>query len=473
MLKGFLYTAISKYSNVILGLIISAVLARLLTPEEFGTLALVTVFISFFNLLGDMGIGPAIVQRKELTDRDLSSIFGFTVIMGFLLSIIFFLSAPYISDFYKEPALIPLVKLLSLVIFFNVIRIVPSALNRKKLRFKEMAIVSVSIRVVTGTIAIIMAFKGFSYYSLVTQSILNGIFGFGIFFYLYPVKFTLFIKSGPLKKIASFSGFQFAFNFINYFSRNLDTILIGKFLGNAPLGYYNKSYSLMMLPVSNLTHVISPVLHPVLAKHQDDKEYIFKTYLRLLKLLALIGFPISVFLYYASPELIFIMFGEQWGKSIPVFQILAFTVGLQICLSSTGGIFQAINRTDLLFISGLLSAVLMVSAICYGVLIGESLESIGYGLLIAFFINFFQGFYMLFVLGLKQNFKLFLKILFLPLSGAIILGIILYAYSFFQIESRVINLIIKAIIFGVVMLLLIIGSKSTKEMVLLILKRKK
>jgi len=261
MLKGFLYTAISKYSKVFIGIIIGAILARLLTPEEFGTVALVTVFIGFFGLLGDMGIGPAIVQKKELTDKDLSSIFGLTIIMAFFLSLVFFLSAGLIAEFYDNPVLIPLVRLLSLVIFFNVIQIVPSAINRKKLRFKEMALVTLSIRIFTGAIAIYLAYNDFSYYSLVIQNIISGFLVFLVFFILYPVKFTFFLKWEPIKKIASFSSYQFAFNFINYFSRNLDNLLIGKFLGSAPLGYYNKSYSLMMLPVSNLTHVITPVLH--------------------------------------------------------------------------------------------------------------------------------------------------------------------------------------------------------------------
>lgn len=444
MLKGILYTALSRYSGIIITIGITAILSRLLTPAEFGIVALVTVFIGFFNLLGNMGIGPAIVQIRDLSSNDLASIFTFSAIMAFLLATLFFLSGGLISAFYEEPELVPIVRLLSLSILFNILSIVPGALNRKELRFKEMGIVKVGVQAVAGGIGIWLAFNGYSYYAIIYQSIISGFLIFLIFYILYPVSLVFKIQKAPLKKIASFSSYQFAFNFINYFSRNLDSILIGKYLGNAPLGYYNKSYSLMLLPVDNLTHVITPVLHPVLAKQQDNKEYIFKTYSSVLKLLAGLGFPLSVFLYFAAPELILIMFGDQWHESIPVFKVLALTVGLQMCLSSTGAIFQITNRTDLLFLSGLLSSVLMIGGIAFGIFVGGDILTVAYGLLIAFLLNFFQGFYLLTAQALKQPVLTFLHNLIIPLGSALILFLLFFLIGDEIFESLIINLLFKS-----------------------------
>ncbi len=472
MLKGFFYSAISKYSSVLVTILISAVLSRLLTPEDFGIIALVSVFITFFNLLGNIGIGPAIIQNNDLSKDDLRSIFSFSALVGVTLSFLFYLSADLISGFYSDPQLIPVVRLLSLSIFFNIVVIVPSALNRKNLHFKKMGIINVSVQIGTGILAIVMAYFGFGYYTLIYQSIVSSLIIFFIFYYFYPIVLTTKIKKSPLKKIASFSSYQFAFNFINYFSRNLDNILIGKYMGNAPLGFYNKSYTLMLLPIRNLTHVITPVLHPVLAQHQDDKKFIFNQYLLIVKILAFLGFPLSVFLYYSSSELILIMFGNQWIESIPVFKILSISVGIQICLSSSGSIFQAVNRTDLLFVSGLISSVFMVAGIIYGVFYGGTLEDVGYGLLIAFLINFFQGFYILIRYALNESFLEFLRILIAPLFLSVILIMVMELYLRVSFQNYILNIIVKTLILLLSLLIITFMSKDIRNIIKKLLRKK-
>ena len=463
MWKGIFYNAISKYSGVLINLGITAILSRVLTPAEFGIVALVFVFIGFFNLLGNLGIGPAIVQTMDLTKDDIGSIFIFSGLMAFVFALLFFLSAGFISDFYDEPNLIPIVRLLSLSVFFNILSIVPKALNKKELRFKQMGIVNISVQAFTGVVAIFMAIRGFSYYSLVFQNIIMGCLSFSIFFYLYPVKLVPKLSKAPLKRIASYSTYQFGYNFINYFSRNLDSILIGKYLGNSALGYYNKSYSLMFLPVYNLTHVITPVLHPVLAKHQDDHKYIYNSYLGIIKILAGIGFPLSVFLYFTASELIFILFGPQWERSVPVFEILSLSVGLQVCMSSASSIFQASNRTNLLFSSGFLTAFLMISGIAYGVFWGENLESIGYGLLAAFTLNFFLLFYMLINKALKESYLDFLKVFLFPIVSAIIAALGFLGLDQLEIKNIFLEFVANTVLLGLVIIAFFISTRENRE----------
>lgn len=444
--SGVLYTALSKYSGIIISLIINAILSRLLSPDEYGVVALVTVFVTFFSLLSDFGIGPAVVQNHSLDDDDTSSIFSFSILFGTLLALLFFISAPLIADFYNNKELIYISRLLSLSILFNSYQIVPRALLQKKLKFKRIGLVTIAVQFVTGILGIVLALLGFSYYALVFQSVLSAMLLFAIFYKHESIRFRIKIQKTSIQKIFKFSSFQFLFNFINYFSRNLDSILIGKYLGSESLGYYNKSYSLMMMPVSNLTHVITPVMMPVLSKYQNDKEVVYNTYMKVIKLLAIIGFPLSVFLFFSAEEIIYILFGPQWDNSVPVFKILALSVGIQMVLSSTGSIFQTINRTDLLFISGLLSAILMVGGIMYGIFIGNSLEAVGIGLLIAFSLNFIQSFFILIKVAIKHPFFGFLKTFLFPIFISICLGFVLWVFQPILPEQQILSFLIQLII---------------------------
>ena len=272
-----------------------------------------------------------------------------------------------------------------------------------------------------------------------------------------PVRPSFGLQLKSVRKIARFSIFQFFFNFVNYFSRNLDNLLIGKYFSPAALGFYDKSYRLMKMPVQNLTFVITPVLHPVLSNYQNDKKVIYNAYYKIVKLLAIIGFPLSIYLFFSTSEIINIVYGPQWEQSIPVFKLLALTVGIQIALSSTGSIFQATNRTDLLFYSGFLGAILMVGGIIYGVFIGKTLVSVGYGLLIAFILNFLQGFYLLTVKSLEHSFIKLLKVFLFPLILSINVGITLWLLSLFYINNIFLSFAIKSgaalIVFGIILII--------------------
>ncbi|QIA06718.1 lipopolysaccharide biosynthesis protein [Draconibacterium halophilum] len=469
---GIIFTGLAKYSGIIINILIGAILARLLTPVEFGIVAIVTVFITFFNLLSDFGIGPAIVQNKSLDSKDIESVFMFSIVLGILFALVFFFSSSLISQFYNEPELKQISKILALSVLFFSIQIVPKALAQKNLKFKELGVVTVGVQLFSGILAIILAFYGFSYYALVFQSVSVGFFTLISFYWLNPVKVKWKIRKASLKKILGFSTYQFMFNFVNYFSRNADNLLIGKFFSPVLLGFYDKSYRLMMMPVANLTNVITPVLLPVLANHQDNKQLVYNTYLKVIKLLALIGFPLSVFLYYSAGEIITIIYGEQWLASIPVFKILALTVGIQMVLSSSGSVLQAVNRADLLFVSGLISSVVMLMGISYGIFIGKSLESVGYGLIVAFSINFFQGFYFLIYRALKLSLFSFFKVFLFPLFLALGMIVSLELLSFAVVQNIYLSLFFKIVVGGFTFVLLFISKKENRRWIIEQLKRR-
>ena len=269
------FIAVSRYSGIFVGILINAILARLLSPDDYGIVALATVFSAFFNLFTSMGIGPAIIQNRELTERDISNIFGFTFWMGLILAVIFFSCSDWIADFYKNKVLISICRWLSLQIFLSSLCIVPEALLSRQKLFKYIAKRNLSFQVFAGIISIVLAFKGFGVYTLLVSPLFTETMNFIVNEYKVKQKIVFFPSITPLRKIFNFSIFQFLFNLINFFGNNFGSMVIGKVMSVAAIGYYNKAGSLINLPVSNINGVITPVLFPYLVDYQSNKEKIF------------------------------------------------------------------------------------------------------------------------------------------------------------------------------------------------------
>ncbi|GGM77360.1 lipopolysaccharide biosynthesis protein [Dyadobacter beijingensis] len=401
--KGAAIIFITKYSGILLGLVVNSVLARLLSPAEFGIVGVVTVFITFFNILSDIGLGAAIIQNQDFNNKDFSDIFKISVLLSVVLAGAFALLSYGIASFYNDKVYIPISQLLAIQVFFSALAIVPKNMLIKAQAFKTIGLIDVGSAFFTGSLAIVLAYQHFSFYSIVWRSIAYSLLVFLLYFANSGLKIQSGISFSGIRGVAKYSSYQFAFNFINYFSRNLDNILIGKYIGNAGLGLYNQAYQLMMYPIANLTHVITPVIHPILAKYQNNKTVIFQEYIKIVKLLAILGLPISAFIYFASPEIIHIFLGEKWLEVVPILRILSLSIWIQMILSSSGSIYQAAGRTDLLFISGLISGSIMILSILVGVMYFKSLEQTAMLLVVSFYINFAVGYYILIKIVLGQH----------------------------------------------------------------------
>ena len=458
IINGVLYTAIAKYSSIIISLIVVGILSRILPPEEFGVVAIATVIINFFSIITDLGFAPAIIQNKALTNEDYNNIYSFSFYIAIGGFIIFLLLSYPISLFYNSKDLLFISWLLSISLFFNTFSIVPNALFYKEQQFKFIAIRTFIVQLICGFLSIIAAMFGCGIYSLVINPILTSIIVYFICIKKYKLKFKIKIQFQSIKMIYRFSLFQFFFNVLNYFTRNLDKLLIGKYLGASQLGYYEKSYRLMMLPLQNITHVISPVLHPVLSEYQDDVQKLQSSYAKIIKLLALIGFPLSVYLYFTANELVLLIFGNNWINSVEPFMILAFTVGIQIIMSTSGSIFQSANKTRLMFVSGVLTSMCTVIGLMISLIIYETIVYVSLSIAITFFINFFITYFLLYKYVFKKSLTSFLKLLIKPIIISFVLIFINIAIEKVIIDSNLISFIVKSIInlFGYIIILLII-----------------
>lgn len=467
--RGFIFTAMGTYSNFLLQIIIQMVLSRLLTPKEYGVVAIMQVFILFFSLMIEAGMGPAIIQNKQLTLRDNEVLFNFSVLGAAVVAILFGLFGLLLADIYGNSIYIALTWIQAISVFFSGLNVVPTALLNKKKQFKAVNFSMVFGNVCAGIVGVSMAFAHAGVYALILSAITSSVVNFLWNRFFTRMRFSFSWDSTPLKIIWTFSKNQFGFNLINYFSRNSDNILIGKFMGAAPLANYNKSYQLLLMPTQLIANIMNPVLQPVLSDYQDDVAYIRNFYFKLIHFMALIGVPLSVFLSLSSEQVIYFMFGTQWTAAVYPFSILSLTVWIQLTISSTGAILQARNHSKLLLINGILSAVILVTSIVIGVAFGAIIYvAICYsiGAVIVFCINFYN----IIVKSLEGS---YLRFWYQFLSPAIVGGIVfilLFFEKFIDPSNIFLSLLIRGLIFlGV--LALYIALTSEKETLKLILKK--
>lgn len=453
--------AIGKYSKIILSLVVNAILARILSAEEYGIVAVITVFSTFFTTFSDMGFGAAIIQKKELTEKDVDNIYSFTVYSSIVLMVIFVVCAFPIAAFYREQVYVSLGWMLSISLLFNALNMVPNGILNRNKKFISIAIRTVVVYVGSAIVTIILAFAGLRYYALAIQAILTAFFTFVWNYVTTKPHFKIKFEMDSIRKVINYSGYQFAFNVVNYFSRNLDNLLTGKFMGNAELGYYNKAYTLMLYPVNNLTGVISPVLHPILSDYQSQIDIIYKKYMKIVKLLTCLGLYVAPFCFLASKEIIAILYGSNWESSVVCFQLLSIAIIPQMINSSAGSIFQALGNTKLLFINSCINTIITVAAICVGVFWGKSIQVLSICVSVAYLCHFVTAFIMLIKMGFRYRVITFVKELLPEIVILVVMAVAVFVYPF-KVNGIIGSAFVKAAYLGALYLAALFMSKEYK-----------
>ncbi len=389
---------LGRYAVYAVNLLSMMILARLFTPEAFGTVAAIMVFFLFFQLMAEAGLGPAIINLDSLSPVDRDGLFGLTLSIGLVLAILFASLAPVFLMFYQLPRVDEVVPYIAVSLLFFAASIVPNALLLREQAFFRIANAGLAAELLSTLTTIALAQLIDPLHALAAKGAVSAATLFGVVWYCAgrtelgrPMPGR---KFSAIKPLLGFSGYQFGFNFINYFSRNLDNILVGKYMGAGMLGVYDKSYQLMKYPLMLLTFAMIPAIQPVIRKHASDRPKVEKIHRGFTFKLSLIGAAAGLAMYVLADWVVLIALGNQWSDVIPIIRILAIAIPVQVVLSTSGSFFQAMNRADLLFLSGTLSAVVMVSAICIGVF-ARNIELLCWCLVIAFHINFVQAYYYL------------------------------------------------------------------------------
>jgi PST family polysaccharide transporter len=340
------WTAISQASRQLLQVALGIVLARLLTPEDFGLIGLTIVFTGFAGLFADLGLGAALVQRKDITEQDLNFVFWLNFLTGIILTIATMLCAPLVANFYHEPRLIEITRLLGICPAISSLGLVPGSIMQKQFRFKELAISDLGSVIISSLLAVWAAASGLGVMSLVIQSI--SIQASVVLFRWIAVKwypsFHLSLKSG--KRLVPFGSGLLGSTLINYWLRNGDNLLVGRFCGAVPLGLYSRSYTLMVLPVTQVHAVLSPVLFPALSSVQESKSELRRVFLFANQAIAVLAFPVMLGLAVVADDFVKVLWGDRWLGTVPIIRVLA-VCGLANAVGTTSGwIYMAVGRTD-------------------------------------------------------------------------------------------------------------------------------
>ena len=442
-LSGTFYIAVAKYVGIAIQLFITAILARLLTPSDFGVIAIATVFIAFFNILSDVGVGVAVIQYKDLSDRDLDHLFSINILLGLFLSVIFFLLSGVISCFYNNGQLRYVCQILCTLIFFTCSYTVPLNILYRKKQFKYIAFANLSVQAFCGISAVFAALAGWGVYALVLSQVLSALLLFVVYTLKYRRHFYLKIDFSPLKRIYSYSVYNFAGTFFCYLTLNIDKLLVGKFIGTKALGYYEKSYRLVFLPISNLSFVITPVLHPLFSDYQNDFNGLQNKYLKIIEVLAYISFPLSVICFFLSKEVILIFFGYQWLATIPSFRVMSLAISFLVIDTTVGSVFNAIFQTKRGFYTMILMSSIMILSVCTSIFFWNNILSVAYAFLFAKIVGSIINFLSL-MQGLQTRYSRFFVVLNKPILVSLSVFVSMYFLSpFLPVDNLLLCVIVK------------------------------
>lgn len=428
-LKGISWVSLAQIITQIIQFAISAILAHLLFPKDFGMIAMIIVFSNFLNVFQGLGIGSAIVQKKDLTEEHINSIFWITIGLGLLLTLLMVGFSPLIASFYKQPQLAKLSMALGTTFFIASFGIIPRSLFQREMQFKVLSLVNITVVSLAGLFAIFLAFKGFGVWSLVHRQIASITLATILLLAIKKQRPVFSFQWGKVKEMFRFGANLTGFSFINYFNRNLDNLLIGKFLGSQPLGYYNFSYNIMLYPVRQISGVLGQVFFPAFSSIQEDLPRIKNIYTKTTFFISTITFPLMIGLFVLAPEFVKVIFGLRWVNTIPIIRILSL-VGLEQSVASSGGwLYLAKGKTDIMFKWGIFSSIIIISGFIVGLHWGVIGVTAGYA--IASYLLLFPNFYIPFRF-IDMNIWKFFKNFIPTFSASVIMGIIIGFIRYFM-----------------------------------------
>lgn len=326
--KGIAWGTIERLSTQGVGVVFAILLARVLSPDDYGTIAMPMVFFGIAQTLMDAGFSRAIIRKKDLKDEDLSTSFYFQLIVGIACYAALYAASPWIADFYNKPILASLLKVSALVMVINPLCATQYALLMRDINFKAQALVNLTGRIITGLIGLILAYSGYGIWALVFQQLAGSLWGAIVLWTFSPWRPRTGWSGESFRYLWNYGSNLLASSLLDTAYNNIFPVVIGKYYSAASLAYYNSANQLAAMPAMTLSGIVGRVTFPLLCKMQDDTERLAHNYRRMLKLSAFVLFPIMTILAVVAPALIRLTIGPQWEGTIPLLQILCFALML-------------------------------------------------------------------------------------------------------------------------------------------------
>ena len=363
-----IWTTIQKFSKTGIRFISGIVLARLLTPFDYGCIGMLTVFITISESFIDGGFGSALIQKKHPTQTDYSTIFYWNLTLSVVFYIAIYLSAPAIARFYKIPILCNVLRIQGLILFVYDFNVIQRNQLRKQLKFKVIAITRIFTSIIALIATIIMAVQGYGVWALVTQNLIAASIPMVVFWIYTKWRPSFIFSWKSFKELFNFGFFMFLTHILNSLSNQIQNLIIGRFYDPITLGYYSKAQSTERLASNTISGVMTSVTYPLYAEVQDNLSKMQIMIKRLTTTIAYLTFPLLVILLMVAKPVFVILYSERWLESVPYFQLLCFA-GMGTCLSAVNTQpIAAIGKSKTMFTWTIVKRVVGILAVIMGLL---------------------------------------------------------------------------------------------------------
>lgn len=369
---GMAWVGISRLSMQVAQFVITVVLARRLMPEDYGTVAMLAIFIAIAQTFLDSGFASALIQKKDRTDTDYSTAFYFNIAVALLLYLIFFITAPWIAEFYSMPILSSVTRVVTLSLIINGLTIVQTARLTINLNFRLQAVADISSTLIAGFIAILLAYNGFGVWSLVFQGVCASSIRAAILWTFSRWKPLLTFSYRSFRQLFSFGSKLLCSGMINTIYNNIYTLVIGRVFNASEVGYYNRGEHFANLPANTVQEMVVKVNYPILSSLQDNNEKLVSAYQKLLVAPMFILYPVLWLMIALAGPMVEVLIGQKWLPSVPILQI--------ICVGAMFNPLTHINL-NLLYVKGRSDLVLKLELIKKPIAFMILIASIPFGLI--------------------------------------------------------------------------------------------
>ncbi len=368
---GMIWTAAEKFGSMVMAFISNLILARLLLPEDFGVIGMLHIFIAISGAFMMGGFGDAIIQKKNTTHTDYSTVFMWNMVLSVFFYVIIFISSPAIARFYDMPSLCAVLRVYGLVLILVGLSVVQNSILRKELKFKLLSIRNLTASFCGLVVGIVMAFMGFGVWSLVMSALVNQLMNAILVWRLSSWRPSIVFNKKSFKELFSFGGMMMLTSLVEKIYVNIQGLLIGKWYSANELGYYTQAKKLEDVPTSTLSYIVTNVSFPVFSKFQDDKNMLLYGLRKNIKAITYLNFPLCILLLVIASPLIELLYGAKWNSSVPYFQLLCLSGLLYTMNSLNGSVVGALGKGKLYFTLNLIQRIvgllLMFAGVRYSV----------------------------------------------------------------------------------------------------------
>lgn len=383
--KGMMWNSIERFSSQGIQFVLTIVIARILSPDDYGLVAMLGIFIAIAQTIVDSGFSNALIQKKNRTEVDYSTMFYFNIAMSIVIYLLLFVSAPFIASFYNQPALVNVARVYGISLITNSLGMIQMTRLTIALDFRKLAIAALSSVVVSGCIGVWMAYQGYGVWALVFQTIFANFTWVVVLWMLARWMPKWCFSWNSFKGLFSFGSKLLFSSLLHTLYTNMYSLVVGKYFNASILGYFNRAYTLGQFPVQNFGNIVQKVLYPIQCRYQDENEEFNRIFVMYLRISSYVLFPIMIGLAVLAGPVISLLLTEKWLPAVPFLQIICLSMMWFPIMQANVSVLDAKGRSDYHLKSEIIKKILAV--IILFVTLPMGINEVCWGLLVYSFVD--------------------------------------------------------------------------------------